>query len=294
MNRNARLVRKEAEETVIAVKQEYERKELVLSSREKAVSDRESTVQSKEDEVALMKSDIEAEIKVSATNMIAGRIKKLEKEYEEKAKVCAQKFQKMRDKYFVAFVGVLIYGILVTIFEAVYSKAFSGEFISFFATLGRWIWTVLQGICSAGTVVAELGNRIPQSVIAFLIYWLLQLGVSAVIFVGVGFVIIKVLQMIAKYIHARLWDEISIAVLLGILATFIFNAEKIISVIPVNLILLYLLVLVAYAVVRAVIEIEDDKKRNDILVSVGCGIFALVVMWYGFKSLADGLSALAR
>ncbi|MGL5259735.1 MAG: hypothetical protein ACRC7V_06445 [Lachnospiraceae bacterium] len=39
----------------------------------------------------------------------------------------------------------------------------------------------------------------------------------------------------------------------------------------------------------------DTKIFNALnTVSVGCGIFALVAIWYGFKSVTKGLSALVR
>lgn len=89
-------------------------------------------------------------------------------------------------------------------------------------------------------------------------------------------------------------DEPTIAVLVGVLAVIVFFADIISDVVPINLILLYLLIVIGYLSIRAVVEMDDPEARKVLLVDIGCGILIIAAVWYGFKAVGDGLSALAR
>ena len=64
--------------------------------------------------------------------------------------------------------------------------------------------------------------------------------------------------------------------------------------VPINLILLYLLIVSGYLSIRAVVKMDDPEAKKVLLVDIGCGILIIVAVWYGFKAVGDGVSALAR
>lgn len=84
-------------------------------------------------------------------------------------------------------------------------------------------------------------------------------------------------------------DEISAAVMLGTMASFIFFAEPIRAFVPINLIVCNLVIILAYFVIRSLIEMEDAEARKVFIVNLGCGLFIIFALLIGFKMMVYGL-----
>ncbi len=64
--------------------------------------------------------------------------------------------------------------------------------------------------------------------------------------------------------------------------------------VPINLILLYLLIILTYFVIRLLVEIEDVEARKVLMINVGCGLFIIFAIWTGFKMMVYGLRGFVR
>lgn len=150
-------------------------------------------------------------------------------------------------------IGLFAYSFLTTIFTAIRSKAFRGDFTVFFSSIGKFLYNAFILLIEALTKLQGVCEKIPQPVIAFILSWLsvivIFLVVLVLIFLGLYFGCMKLYDFYKDY-----FDVISLAEALISLAVLIYFAEPIRSVIPINLILLLLLTHVLYVLIRWLIE----------------------------------------
>jgi len=142
---------------------------------------------------------------------------------------------------------------------------------------------------SIGSYVAEIGDRIPQTIIAVIVHWVMQIVVTGSMVTVISLLIFKAGNRLKKYIGQKMIDEISAAVLLGTMASFIFFAEPTRAFVPINLMVCYLLIILAYFVIRSLIEMEDAEARKVLMVNMGCGLFIIFALLIGFKIMVYGL-----
>jgi hypothetical protein len=150
-------------------------------------------------------------------------------------------------------IGLFAYSFLTTIFTAIRSRTFRGDFAVFFVSIGKFLCNAFDVFLEALCKLQELCEKIPQPIIAFILSWLLVivifLAVLGLIFFCLYWGCMKLYGFYKDY-----FDVISLAEALISLAVLIFFAEPIRSVIPINLILLLLLTHILYVLIRWLIE----------------------------------------
>lgn len=282
-------IKLEALDAVSAADANYEKKAEGLSSREETVLHRETLVEKREMDVKKLRKGIQAEIEISATQKIQGTITELQKQFKEKENHLKNQYECMKTGYKSIFLGVLVYGIVITIFEVMKSEKFRSEVVEFFVTAGQCIINTVLVLWRIGSYVAEIGDRIPQPIIAVIVYWVMQIVVTGSMVTVISLLILKAGNRLKKYIWQKMMDEVSATVLLGAMASFIFFAEPIRAFVPINLMVCYLLIILAYFVIRSLIEMEDAEARKVFMVNLGCGLFIIFALLIGFKMMVYGL-----
>lgn len=151
-----------------------------------------------------------------------------------------------------AFLGSLAYGVLVTLFTAIGSKAFVNDFKSFFGSLWYFITLFANFAFKMANMASQIGDMIPQPIIATIIHWLLLILVLVLLCGGSGalmcFCVVKLFTGYTKTLDFA--DNFSLLVFLVSLALTIFFADELRAVLPINLLLLNILVHALYVLIR--------------------------------------------
>ena len=146
--------------------------------------------------------------------------------------------------------GLLLYGVLTTVFTAVRSEAFVSDFKIFFMVIWQFIVNAFQLLLKGGQWASQLGDKIPQPVVATIVHYLLLIVFVGGIAIGVGFLIFLGASKVFEFYTEDYADTMSLAVFLISLAVSVYFAEPIRAVIPINLLLLLILVHIVYVLIR--------------------------------------------
>ena len=159
------------------------------------------------------------------------------------------KYEAKKSMYNGLLVGALLYGLLVTVFEAIRSDVFMSHFKAFF--LG--VWEILAGWFKLAFMLADtlsqLGDKIPQPIVAFIVHWLLYVLGAGVVIGTVGFGVGWVLLRVIDFYQEKMADEFSLAFTLVSVAVLVFFAD-LLAKLPFNLLVLWLLTHVLYVGIR--------------------------------------------
>lgn len=101
-----------------------------------------------------------------------------------------------------------------------------------------------------GQWASQLGDKIPQPVVATIVHYLLLIVFVGGIAIGVGFLIFLGASKVFEFYTEDYADTMSLAVFLISLAVSVYFAEFIRAVIPINLLLLLILVHIVYVLIR--------------------------------------------
>ena len=236
LNEQLREAKQEAEQeaaaTIWTVKREYARKTQELEQTQAAAD------QAKKDAEATKKQQNEL-IKTKAKEM-----------YQSKEKSLISAYKSKKITLDGAFFGSLAYGVLVTLFVTIRSRAFMGDFKAFFSVLWAFISTVLAMPLDLAIWAAQLGDMIPQPIVAVIVHWLILIAV--ILLVGGGVVVmllfgVFVLSAFCAEVYA---DTTNLAVALASLAISVFFGDAIREVIPINLLFLLIITQAVYIGVR--------------------------------------------
>ena len=139
------------------------------------------------------------------------------------------------------------YAIVTTIFAAIRSETFLGDFTTF-------VDTVWSGICQSGKWIVDVGNALAQAgdrMIAIIVHWLLFIIVIAGV---VGVLIVIVEKKITKVYRENCCDVISIGIAVISLAVAVYFGDWIKVLVKLNLVALLLLVQAVYVGIRAYVK----------------------------------------
>jgi len=116
----------------------------------------------------------------------------------------------------------------------------------------RWQFIVnaFQLLLKGGQWASQLGDKIPQPVVATIVHYLLLIVFVGGIAIGVGFLIFLGASKVFEFYTEDYADTMSLAVFLISLAVSVYFAEFIRAVIPINLLLLLILVHIVYVLIR--------------------------------------------
>ena len=170
------------------------------------------------------------------------------KERYEHQRTGLEKKYKAKTVGFDAMIVVLWwYAIVTTIFAAIRSETFLGDFTTF-------VDTVWSGICQSGKWIVDVGNALAQAgdrMIAIIVHWLLFIIVIAGV---VGVLIVIVEKKITKVYRENCCDVISIGIAVISLAVAVYFGDWIKVLVKLNLVALLLLVQAVYVGIRAYVK----------------------------------------
>ena len=221
----------EAEATVSSVKREYEAKGRELDRRIGEAAKQSASLKSE-------RQSISEDIEQRATA-----------KYLDQKKELDRKFKAQTASYDSFLLGLLLYGVLTTVFTAVRSEAFKSDFKTFFMVIWQFIVNAFQLLLKGGQWASQLGDKIPQPVVATIAHYLLLIVFVGGIAIGVGFLIFLGASKVFEFYTEDYADTMSLAVFLISLAVSVYFAEPIRAVIPINLLLLLILVHIVYVVI---------------------------------------------
>lgn len=170
--------------------------------------------------------------------------------YLNQKKELDRKFKAQTASYDSFLLGLLLYGVLTTVFTAVRSEVFVSDFKTFFMVIWQFIVNVFQLLLKGGQWASQLGDKIPQPVVATIVHYLLLIVFVGGIAIGVGFLIFLGASKVFEFYTEDYADTMSLAVFLISLAVSVYFAELIRAVIPINLLLLLILVHIVYVLIR--------------------------------------------
>ena len=152
------------------------------------------------------------------------------------------------------------YSTATTLFAAILSPAFLNDCITFFGTIGKGMVSLFQEFVAGADSFGQLSNRISNSIISGIVYWLIVAIVMGILFIITGFLIIGIGYQVGKIYRKYCWDIISIMMAIMSIAIVIYFGEWIKSVIPINLIALLFLVHVVYIGIRCYVKDWREER----------------------------------
>ena len=238
------LLKQEAMTEVSSVKREYARKQAELERKIASAEYRER-------QASTLEADLSHQADTRAQELTENKLRALQGEYEAKKKSLDSEYKTLTVGYEGFLLGCLLYGVLVTLFTAVRSEAFISDFKTFFITIWQFIVWLVESFVSLGEWASQLGDMIPQPIVAFIVHWLLW--ILACIGLGIGIVILVLTGFFKwlKWFKENQADLVALSVFLVSLALIIFFAEVFKAFLPINLLLLLLLVQIVTMGIRA-------------------------------------------
>ena len=144
------------------------------------------------------------------------------------------------------------YAIVTTIFAAMRSEIFIGDFTAFVDTVWNGICQSGKWIVNVGNALAQVGDRIPNETVAIVVHWLLLIIVIVGAAVAVGVLIVE--KKVTKVYRENCWDVISIGVTVTSVALVVYFGDWIKAFVKLNLVVLLLLVQAVYVRIRVYVN----------------------------------------
>ena len=235
--------RQEAMTEVSAVKEECAKRERIAESKAQEADRLKSHLKAVE-------ADLSGQIDKKAQNLVESKLNALHGVYEAKQRSLDRKFKAKTASYDSCMLGLLLYGVLTTVFTAVRSEAFVSDFKTFFEVVWGFLLTCFGWLENGANFMAQIGDKIPQEIVATIVHWLLWF---IVLFgVGIGAVVLLLIGIakLVKWYAEEYADNTSLGFALVSLALSIFFAEEIRAFLPINLLLLLILVHIVYVLIR--------------------------------------------
>ena len=158
----------------------------------------------------------------------------------------------------VGFDAMLIvlwwYAIVTTIFAAIRSETFLGDFTAFVDTVWNGICQSGKWIVDVGNELAQVGDRILNETVAIVAHWLLFIIVIVGAAVAVGVLIVIAEKKVAKVYRENCWDVISVGEAVTSVALVVYFGDWIKAFVKLNLVVLLLLVQAVYVGIRAYVK----------------------------------------
>ena len=146
------------------------------------------------------------------------------------------------------------YASVTTIFAAIRSETFLGDFTAFVDTVWNGICQSGKWIVDVGNALAQAGDRIPNETMAIVAHWLLFIIVIVGAAVAVGVLIVIAEKKVTKVYQENCWDVISIGVTVTSVALVVYFGDWIKGFVKLNLVVLLLLVQAVYVGIRVYVN----------------------------------------
>lgn len=234
MQKSEQNARQEAMTEVGAVKREYAEKERELAHTQYEADSARSEAES---------------LKKRQKELISEKAKEM---YHSKEKSLISAYRAKETALEGAFFGSLAYGVLCTVFTAVRSERFVSDFKTFFTSIWSFLCLCVEKFLEAAKWTSQLGDMIPQPIVATIAHWLILILVLVLLCGGLGALVIFCgVKLFTGYTEKlEFADNYSLLVFLVSMALSIFFADELRAVLPINLLLLNILVHAVYVFIR--------------------------------------------
>lgn len=146
------------------------------------------------------------------------------------------------------------YAIVTTVFAAMRSDIFLGDFTAVFNTVWNGICQSCKWIIGIAKALAQVGDRIPNETIAIIVHWLLFIIVIVGAVGAVGVLIVIVEKKVTKIYRENCLDMISVGMAVISLAVAVYFGDWIKAFVKLNLVALLLLVQAVYVGIRVYVK----------------------------------------
>ena len=174
--------------------------------------------------------------------------------YEHQRNGLEKKYKAKAVGFDAMLIVLLWYAIVTTVFAAIRSGIFLGDFTAFFEVLWNGIRQSCKWIVDVGNELAQVGDRISNETVAIVAHWLLFIIVIVGAAVAVGVLIVIAEKKVAKVYRENCWDVISVGIAVISLAVVVYFGDWIKVLVKLNLVALLLLVQVVYVGIRAYVK----------------------------------------
>ena len=146
------------------------------------------------------------------------------------------------------------YAIVTTIFAAMRSEIFIGDFTGVVDTVRKGLCRSGKWIVDVGNELAQVGDRIPNDTMAIVAHWLLFVIVIVGTAVAVGVLMVIGEKKVTKVYRENCGDVISVGVAVTSVAVVVYFGDWIKFFVKLNLVALLLLVQAVYVGIRAYVK----------------------------------------
>ena len=174
--------------------------------------------------------------------------------YEHQRNGLEKKYRSKTVGFDAMLIVLLWYAIVTTVFAAMRSGIFLGDFTAFFEVLWDGIRQSCKWIVGVAKALAQVGDRIPNEMIAIIVHWLLFIIVIAGVAGVIGVLIVIVEKRVTKAYRENSWDVISAGAAVISLAVAVYFGDWIKFFVKLNLVALLLLVQAVYVGIRAYVK----------------------------------------
>ena len=180
--------------------------------------------------------------------------------YEHQRNGLEKKYKAKAVGFDAMLIVLLWYAIMTTVFAAMRSGIFLGDFTAFFEVLWNDICQSCKWIVGVAKALAQVGDRMPNEMIAIIVYWLLLIIVIVGAIAVVGILIVIIEKKVTKLYRENCWDVISVGVTVTSLALVVYFGDWIKALVRLNLVALLLLVQAVYVGIR--VYVKGCKKAR--------------------------------
>ena len=174
--------------------------------------------------------------------------------YEHQRNGLEKKYRSKTVGFDAMLIVLLWYAIVTTVFAAMRSGIFLGDFTAFFEVLWDGIRQSCKWIVGVAKALAQVGDRIPNEMIAIIVHWLLFIIVIAGVAGVIGVLIVIVEKKVTKAYRENSWDVISAGAAVISLAVAVYFGDWIKFFVKLNLVALLLLVQAVYVGIRPYVK----------------------------------------
>ena len=146
------------------------------------------------------------------------------------------------------------YAIVTTIFAAMRSEIFIGDFTAVVDTVRKGLCRSGKWIVDVGNELAQVGDRIPNDTMAIVAHWLLFVIVIVGTEVAVGVLMLIGEKKVTKVYRENCWDVVSVGVAVTSVALVVYFGDWIKGFVKLNLVVLLLLVQAVYVGIRVYVN----------------------------------------
>ena len=223
---------------------------------------KEEELDNREAEIERQEAELSQEIEKEAEILTEGLRNKLEAEFKRKEehlwqmsqrreRATADKYKNLTIRYQVEFTIILFYGIIVTALKVISTPEIMADAIQFFVNLWNTLVGFVVDVIGFGHTVAGISQLIPNSTVAGIVFWVLQILISAV---AIGIVFLTIYSLIityVRYIKANQFDRYTVIAAITSLAFTVFLAGVIKGITPINLFALQISLFLIWSGIRA-------------------------------------------